>query len=302
MHHNYGKLQAGRGLLPGTLGVLIGLILLVSTASAQEPAGYLSSSVKFTVDPQQLNLASLGGVESTHAVFQQPISFTVNLWTDNSITIGSEALTCVVDVSTGRTETMGHFNNLTASGALKIAVPGTETTDTTTRASGVSSTNSTLANSGWAIQHSIGFKLEGDKVSAVITSTVGSVTKKCEIPLGVVRVTTMFKPFDENPFLEGKDWLVGRDFEPLPSVITEFPPASSNPLLDYSAFGRRGFIDLNRAGTQPGWVVVGYMLYRGITNGRVTGYTIVAEYQSINTGGITTVIVRKEQFEQAYSP
>lgn len=300
MSYNNGKMESGRAL-PGALVLMVMLVSCVPNLFAQ--TGYLSATTKFTIDPRHLGLESLSDrVQHDHPVFQQTVSFWVNLWTDNSVTVNSDAVVYVVNRTTNAGETIARYDNLTNGTALKLSAPGAESTDSLTTGSGVTTTTVVNVATTYAVTQAIEFRLEKDKLSVVITSTVAGLTRKTEIQLGTLSLRNLFDPFSSGTHLDGKNWLVGEQGVPLPGAVSVFAPASTNSFLDRSAFGTRGFIDRRAWGTQTAWMVTGYSIYRGYQGGSLVSITIQPEYAEIRTNGVMEVLFQKSYIEQAYEP
>lgn len=297
MHQNYGKLQAGRGPLPRTLGVLIALLLFVSNASAQDPDASLAASVRIRVDPQGLNLTALGPVDLSNMVFANPISFRVSLWTDNTLTLKSDVASIQMDFSQQDVRSFSLNENMAATTSYKGTVPGSEVSGGATAGSATVKSTSGTITSGWHVSDEIHFELRGNLVVAVVTATVASIKRTYEIELGTLDTRDLFKTCPTNTHLDGHDWLAQSEDQPVPAVITENGPASINPLLDYTAFGKRGFIDPHSGGgTFPAWRVRNYWLYRVYSGNRLVRMYLEAEYESVQGVEVRSVILKQSPY------
>lgn len=296
MYQNNDRVQAGRGPLPRTFAGLIVACALLSNANAQDPDALFSASMRVRVDPQQLNLDSIPGINARSAVFLDPISFTVNLWTDNTLTMSGDVVTMHMDFSQEEVRSISRGENFAVNVGYKGTVPGTEVTGGQTSGSGVTTVHSGTMQTGWAVADEIRFKLEGNKISVVVTSTVAGITRTTEIELGTLNPRELFKPFAENEHLKGKDWWLAPSLVRLPGNIADEAPVSANPLLDYSSLGKRGFIDhTSLSRNEPGWVVVGYILWRVYSGDQLLFYWVETEYVP-GSYVISPVILRKPQF------
>lgn len=285
------------------------LLAAIESASAQEgPNGYLATNVKVTVDPSRMNWApsAFGGnlIDTSSQVFQDTLSFWVNIYTDNTIRVESEISTMMFDTSTGdkamAATTKGISGEVSGKREIKVAEILGKVAGVWNSTIGTETSHST----GWTVHDQLEVELKGDLVVLKVTTTkLGTTKHTYEIPLGFVSLDQGFTVAKAPcAALNGTDWIVGPDGKtPIDNTVSpHHPPASTNPLLDKngSAWGQRGFVDNNPSGSQCNFVLIGWWIWKTYSGGKLISVTIEPEYEYKATAvSISSVILLKQQPE-----